>query len=289
MLKLVVIGTIAVAVNAYTHQIISEVKAKTNLWTPTELGDNQFQGWSKAQLNALCGTIITPSNDLPTFVDEKTATAANFDSRTVWPGKIGAIRDQQQCGACWAFGASEAFADRYAINSGEVLVFSPEEMVSCDSSNFGCQGGYLNKANDYIVSHGVPVDSCTPYTAGSGSAPSCKSKCADGSSMKLYKAKHVSSAGSPTSIKNLIAAGGPVETGFTVYEDFFAYKSGIYHHVSGGQAGGHAVKIIGWGVEAGTNFWIVANSWGTSWGINGTFKIRQGECGIDQRVYGVTF
>jgi cathepsin B len=107
--------------------------------------------------------------------------------------------------------------------------------------------------------------------------------------MRLYKAKAVQSAGSPTSIKNLIAAGGPVETGFTVYEDFFAYKSGIYHHVSGGVAGGHAVKIIGWGVEAGTNFWIVANSWGTSWGINGTFKIKQGDCGIDQAVYGVTF
>jgi cathepsin B len=288
MLKLVVIGTIAIAANAYTHQIISDVKAKTNLWTPTELSENQFQGYSRAQLNALCGSIITPSNDLPTFTDETTA-AASFDSRTQWPGKIGAIRDQQSCGSCWAFGASESFADRYAIATGTVMVFSPEEMVSCDTNNYGCQGGYLNLANQYLVNHGIPTDSCTPYTAGSGSAPACKSTCSDGSAMKLYKGKAVASASSPTSIKNLIAASGPVETGFTVYEDFFAYKSGVYHHVSGGVAGGHAVKIVGWGVENGTNFWLCANSWGTGFGISGFFKIQQGDCGIDQQVFGVTF
>ena len=117
MLKLVVIGTIAVAVNAITHKIISEVKAKTTLWTPTELGDNKFQGWSEAQLNALCGTLVDSSNDLPTFVN-LSATPVNFDTRTVWSGKIGTVRDQQQCGSCWAFAASEAFADRYAIKTG---------------------------------------------------------------------------------------------------------------------------------------------------------------------------
>jgi C1A family cysteine protease len=124
MLKLVVIGTIAVAVNAYTHHITKDVKSKTNLWVPTEPAENKFQGWSKAQMNALLGTIIVPNNDLPTYVNDA-ATPTSFDARTQWAGKIGAIRDQQQCGSCWAFGATEAFADRYAIATGEVLVFSP--------------------------------------------------------------------------------------------------------------------------------------------------------------------
>jgi cathepsin B len=73
-----------------------------------------------------------------------------------------------------------------------------------------------------------------------------------------------------------------------VYEDFFAYKSGVYHHVSGGQAGGHAVKIIGWGNESGANFWLAANSWGTGFGMSGFFKIREGDCGFASQVFGIT-
>lgn len=58
-----------------------------------------------------------------------------------------------------------------------------------------------------------------------------------------------------------IMKNGPVEAAFTVYSDFPSYKSGVYQHVSGDQLGGHAIKIIGWGVEDGTKYWLVANSW----------------------------
>jgi cathepsin B len=76
---------------------------------------------------------------------------------------------------------------------------------------------------------------------------------------------------------------GPVEAAFTVYSDFPNYKSGVYHYTSGSQLGGHAIKIIGWGVENGENHWIVVNSWNEDWGDRGTFKIRRGtnECGIE--------
>ena len=78
-----------------------------------------------------------------------------------------------------------------------------------------------------------------------------------------------------------------METGFQVYKDFFSYKSGIYKKTSPfwDYAGGHAVKIIGWGNEAGTNYWIAANSWGPKWGENGFFKIAFGQCGFDSDVY----
>lgn len=83
--------------------------------------------------------------------------------------------------------------------------------------------------------------------------------------------------------------GGPMETGFEVYHDFFNYKSGVYHHVSGELAGGHAVKILGWGTdEAGTDYWICANSWGLGWGENGFFRIKMGEGGVDQSVWACT-
>ena len=79
---------------------------------------------------------------------------------------------------------------------------------------------------------------------------------------------------------------GPVEAAFTVYADFPTYKSGVYKHVSGGMLGGHAIKIIGWGVENGQDYWIVVNSWNETWGDNGTFKIARGddECGIEDGI-----
>jgi len=79
---------------------------------------------------------------------------------------------------------------------------------------------------------------------------------------------------------------GPVEGAFTVYADFPSYKSGVYSHVSGGQLGGHAIRIMGWGVENGTPYWLVANSWNEDWGDKGTFKIKRGndECGIESSV-----
>ena len=74
---------------------------------------------------------------------------------------------------------------------------------------------------------------------------------------------------------------------FMVDSTFQNYKGGVYHHVTGELAGGHAVKILGWGVDdEGTNYWICANSWGPEWGENGFFRIQMGEGGIDSSVWG---
>jgi len=59
------------------------------------------------------------------------------------------------------------------------------------------------------------------------------------------------------------------------------YKSGVYQHTTGGFLGGHAVKCIGWGVEGGVAYWLLANSWGPNWGMNGYVKFKQGDCNID--------
>ena len=98
----------------------------------------------------------------------------------------------------------------------------------------------------------------------------------------MYKAKSYYTFTSVSMIKLEIYTNGPIETGFMVYQDFMSYVSGIYTHRSGLQAGGHAVKIIGWGTEGGVNYWIVANSWGPDWGESGTFRIKVGECQIEK-------
>ena len=87
-------------------------------------------------------------------------------------------------------------------------------------------------------------------------------------------------------IQQAIMQNGPVETAFSVYADFENYVSGIYHHTTGGELGGHAVRIVGWGVEDGVKYWKVANSWNPHWGEEGYFRIKRGnsECGIEDQV-----
>jgi len=87
-------------------------------------------------------------------------------------------------------------------------------------------------------------------------------------------------------IQTEIYTNGPVEACFSVYEDFLSYKSGVYQYQTGDFLGGHCIKVIGWGVENGTPYWLCNNSWTTYWGDDGQFKILRGqdECGIEDQV-----
>jgi cathepsin B len=127
-------------------------------------------------------------------------------------------------------------------------------------------------------------------------SPSCPNSCdsdAKGDHTNFKKdawtfSGGVQQASGETEIQKAIMEGGPVETAFTVYTDFANYVSGIYHHVKGSVEGGHAVRMVGWGVEGGVKYWKVANSWNPYWGEKGYFRIKRGnsECGIED---GVTF
>merc|ERR1712001_314057 len=181
---------------------------------------------------------------------------AEFDPRTEWPecASIGMIWDQGGCGSCWAFGAASAMSDRVCIHSEnhDNILVSPEEILSCcNYCGFGCNGGYTSTAWGYWHQSGVVSGGLY------GDTETCQ----------------------PYSL-------APTEVSFTVYEDFVNYKSGVYQHVHGHQLGGHAVRMLGWGEEDGTPYWLVANSWNTDWGDKGTFKILRGhnECGIEGSV-----
>lgn len=108
----------------------------------------------------------------------------------------------------------------------------------------------------------------------------------DFKSDKWHFSGQVQSASGESDIAQAIMAGGPVETAFSVYADFANYVSGVYHHVSGSMEGGHAVRIVGWGVDNGNKYWKVANSWNPYWGEKGYFRIKRGgsECGIEDQV-----
>jgi len=160
-------------------------------------------------------------------------------------------------------------------------------MVECDLGNMGCQGGYLSVAWSHLEKHGICDDSCYAYHSGDGHVEKCHNECDDGSDMTLYKCAS-GSVVHPTgvdSIKREIFNNGPAEIAFTVYQDFMSYKEGIYQHTSGSMLGGHAVKVVGWGTEGGVDYWMCANSWGSAWGEEGYFKIKQGDCGINNQIY----
>jgi len=205
---------------------------------------------------------------------------AAFESYTQWSSLVHPIRDQAYCGSCWAFSASEAFSDRVAIASGkESPVLSPEDMVACDKLNFGCDGGYLNRAWLYIKHTGLVTDACMPYASGSGTEGPCLKKCADGSAFMKTKAHTIGAIHGVEAMQTEIMTNGPIQVAFMVYKSFFSYRGGVYSKLANEvqPEGGHAVKMVGWGTMNGTDYWTVANSWGNSWGDKGFFKILRGE------------
>jgi cathepsin B len=259
-----------------------------------EAGVNAFfHNWTMSDAKKLLGTVLDHEfmHELPEKTDYPVMDVPDsFDSRTNWPNLIHPIRDQQRCGSCWAFAASEVLSDRFAISTKKASpVLSPQDLVSCDSTDMGCQGGFLPKAWAYLKDTGIVTDTCEPYTSGSGSSGTCLKKCSDGEPYKKYKAKDAYQVKGVANIQKEIMQNGPVEVAFKVYGDFMKYKSGVYHKAwwEFVPKGGHAVKMIGWGTENGQDYWLVANSWNTNWGDQGFFKIRRGhdECGIESQVF----
>lgn len=248
-----------------------------------------FEGMKVKHVRPLLGAIPAPekNNTLPQSVyDAMSAVPAEFDAREEWKGLVHPIRDQAQCGSCWAFSASEVLSDRFAIASKTASpVLSPEDMVSCDKSDDGCQGGMLPNAWEYLQNTGIVTDACFPYGAGGGDAPKCVSKCANGADFQKYKASKIYSIKGNDNLQKDLSTNGPIQVAFMVYSSFMSYKSGVYtkHIWEITPEGGHAVKFMGWGTQDGTDYWLVANSWTTDWGMDGFFKIKRGvnECKIE--------
>jgi len=243
-----------------------------------------------------------------------------FDPRTKWSycPSLTEIRDQGSCGSCWAFAATEAMTDRYCIASKgkSKFHFSADNLVACCSEcGAGCNGGFPTAAWEYWVDTGIvsggPFHSnqgCQPYeiapcehhtsgkrpncTGEEGDTPRCMKSCENPKYTVAYKQdlhygrKAYSVSRRVEQIQMDLMKYGPVEAAFTVYSDFTLYKSGVYHHVTGEELGGHAVKLMGWGVENEVPYWLLANSWNYDWGDGGFFKIKRGndECGIESQI-----
>ncbi|KAL5275686.1 CTSB family protein [Megaselia abdita] len=296
-------------------------KVKDSTW---QAGENKLSKNSISYIKGLMGVhsenhlYKLEENEIDhTLKDEE--LPENFDSRDNWPKcpTIKEIRDQGSCGSCWAFGAVEAMSDRFCIHSNakKHFRFSADDLVSCcHTCGFGCNGGFPGAAWAYWTRKGLVSggpfgtnQGCRPYEIApcehhvngtrpscegeGGKTPKCVHKCRSGykptyEEDKHFGAKSYSVSKSPVDIQKEIFKNGPVEGAFTVYEDLIMYKDGVYQHVHGKALGGHAIRILGWGVEKGTPYWLIANSWNTDWGNNGFFKILRGKdhCGIESEI-----
>lgn len=216
---------------------------------------------------------------------------ASFDSRSRWPYCIHAIQDQGPCASCWAVAAAEVLSDRFCIASNRAIntIIGPQYQVSCDTSNKGCNGGYLKNTWDFLENYGAVNERCFPYTSQNFVVPGCSTftRCKDGSAMRKYYAKKGTSKifQGIAAMQNEIYTNGPIEAAMFVYSDFMSYRGGIYQQAWGTYTGGHAIKIIGWGVQNGISYWIISNSWGKTWGENGHARIAFGQVGIEKQGY----
>ncbi|EYB95961.1 hypothetical protein Y032_0154g2965 [Ancylostoma ceylanicum] len=245
----------------------------------------------------------------------------SFDARDHWPEckSIGIIRDQSACGSCWAVASASAMSDELCVQSNSTikLLISDTDILSCcgDPCGRGCRGGWPIEAYRWMESEGVVTggtwrqkNTCQPYAfypcgfhlpdpyygdcpQGRWKTPICRQRCQRRYGKSYKEDKHFAKLGfylpnDETTIRQEIFLNGPLVAAFRTYADFSYYREGIYVHKWGEQKGAHAVKVIGWGSENGTDYWLMANSWNTDWGEGGYFRIVRGvnNCGIEEEM-----
>jgi len=218
-------------------------------------------------------THIKISNDLPDSLDWREK------------GAVTGVKDQEQCGSCWAFSTVVACEGAYFLEHNQLISLSEQQIVDCDDSNNGCDGGWPIDALGYVQQcGGLEGEDDYPYTAYQGQ---CQF---DPSLVKMQVSDVQSFQPTEYAIQTAVQQYGPISICLDATK--FDYYSGGIMDENGCTSGypDHAVAIVGWGSEDGTNYWIVKNSWGADWGEDGYVRILRGvdACGVEDYPVGAT-
>ncbi len=197
---------------------------------------------------------------LPSRIDWRDHNGANW---------VTSVKHQSSCGSCWAFAGAGTMESVIAIQSDNPtldLNLSEQLVLSC--SNGTCSGWTMFFTLNFLENVGTADEACLQYTA--SDSTQCNSRCADWSS-RIRKISDWSWV--PNTVDSIRAALNEqvLSTTMLVYTDFYYYTGGVYEHLWGDYQGGHAVILVGY--DDIEHAWIAKNSWGSSWGENGFFKI----------------
>jgi len=197
-------------------------------------------------------------------------------------GYVTPIKDQGQCGSCWAFSAVATMEGAWFKKSGSLISLSEQQLVDCDTAeDQGCNGGLPSNAINYVIANkGDDTEASYPYTARDGS---CHFDAANVGAT-FTKLVQVESK-SEEALKTATATIGPISVGIDAsHFSFQLYSGGVYHSIFCSQTRlDHGVAVVGYGSDNGKDFWLVKNSWGESWGEQGYIKMsrnRNNNCGI---------
>ena len=222
-----------------------------------------------------------------TFISDASGVADAWD----WRGKgaVTPVKDQGQCGSCWTFSSSGAMEGAWAIAKGDLVSLSEEQLVECATGisygSHGCNGGQMEGAFKYAISNGMCTEADYPYTSGTGKSGSCQlSTCTPVAEFSSC------SDVSPNDQVSLKAAVSQQPVSIAIEADtraFQSYSSGVITGSACGTSLDHGVLIVGYGEENGIKYWLVKNSWSSSWGDDGYVKIERSDSTNDAGVCGI--
>jgi len=255
--------------------LIAEINADpANTFT---VGHNQFSTWTDSEYKRVLGFKPWSQNVIDVEDGVPTADSVNW----VTAGAVTPVKNQGSCGSCWSFSSTGAMEGAWFIKTGNLLSLSEQELVDCDhlGSN-GCNGGSMEGAFQWYKSNKTELESDYGYTARNGT---CKETSYTGQFNSTgYKTV---TANSSSALMASIQT-GPTSVAIEADKSAFQmYTGGILNSTACGTSLDHGVLAVGYGTENGQAYYLVKNSWGSSWGDNGYVKIANngdgaGICGI---------
>jgi len=199
-------------------------------------------------------------------------------------GVLGKVKNQASCGSCWAFSTVGNIEARYYINFKTSVRLSEQQLVDCDTEyDEGCNGGLMEYAFAYLEKNGLESEDDYPYTGYDGT-------CAYSSTKAVALVSNYTKLDSTdeTEIQSYLYTQGPLAIAINA-DPFQYYSGGIIDEDESScdpESLNHGVVLVGWGTSSGTDYWIIRNSWGTSWGEKGYVRVARGKgtCGVNTYV-----